>query len=426
MYIEEISRICLNYLRNTYKGFPDKGFVAGGCLANLIWEFKSGNKAIINDIDIFVYKGEYHRQFPESPVLWEGNKSEKLNYLSSKTKLILDYHGITSSKIAKDYYKILYSKRDGIFNFIEYEASSNRPDLILESFDINCTQIGYSIEEDKFYWTNDFEEFIQTGSLKLSNILTPAHSAIRLVKKKFDLKCELDESEIELCKVAISRAYSDINKRVFTDKYGSIFEKYEVILSKHFTKKINEEVTKIFKENDSLPNIDIFELIPINTNIVLDKEEIYDVDRICFADTLLFWYRNIYKNPTNSVVWRNLQILFESKDYIDCQFNIKDIQILSRLLRFAPTSIENLKDLTLSKQIRLVNYLLDKFSYDPIIAICLLENKKIEYDIEVNDDDVLLLELSVRKQIVNNSDRANLIINGIDNPQLLNNDFNLF
>jgi hypothetical protein len=404
MFIEEIGRICLNYLRNTYKGFPDKGFIAGGCLANLVWEFVSGNKAIINDIDVFIYKGELIKDNLSLSLI---NDNDKLSYLSSKSKLIVDYSGICSSRISNDYYKIINSKTNGIFNIIEYKSSSSRKDIILDSFDINCTRIGYSIEEDKFYWKDDFEEFINTGILKLSNLLTPSHSAIRLIKKKIDLNCKLSISEIEMCKIAISRNYTDINKRYFTDKYSDLYEKYKNVLSKHFTKEKNEEVTKLFKYNENLPDIDIFELKPINLNL----EGKSDIDKISYVDTLFFWFRNIYKNEKNSEVWKELDIFFESKDYIDCQFDIKDIKLIGRLIKFAPNSAFNLKGLTLSKQLKIVKNLFKKFSYDPIIAICLLESKKIDHDIDLDDEDILLLELSVRKEITKNDNRLNLILN---------------
>ena len=191
MSLYQFAKSSITYLKDNFGTFPDKGFIAGGSLANLIWEQKSGNVAKINDIDIFIYKGEYKREYEKSTSLWDNDKGEKLNYLSTQKNLIIDYNVITTTRTAKDYYKIISSKRNGIFNLIEYQASSERPDLVLESFDMNCVRVGYSIEEDKFYWDSEFEEFIETGNLKLSNILTPAHSAIRLVKKKVELNCNI-------------------------------------------------------------------------------------------------------------------------------------------------------------------------------------------------------------------------------------------
>jgi hypothetical protein len=54
-----------------------------------------------------------------------------------------------------------------MFNNVKYKSNKIDTDIILRSFDINATKVGYSIEEDKCYWTSDFEDFLKTGELKL-------------------------------------------------------------------------------------------------------------------------------------------------------------------------------------------------------------------------------------------------------------------
>ena len=48
MNIEKLARNAINYIDKTW-GLPDKGFIAGGSISNLIWEEISGTKAIINE-----------------------------------------------------------------------------------------------------------------------------------------------------------------------------------------------------------------------------------------------------------------------------------------------------------------------------------------------------------------------------------------
>jgi len=409
MDLNQLAKNSIDYLKINFGTFPDKGFIAGGSLANLIWEQISGNVAKINDIDIFIYKGEYKREHEKSISLWDNDKGEKLNYLSTKKQLIIDYSGITTTRTAKDYYKIISSGRKGIFNLIEYQASSQRPDLVLDSFDINCVKVGYSIEEDKFYWDSDFEEFIKTGELKLSNILTPAHSAIRLIKKKVELNCNLDLFELDLCKIALTKNYGDINKLYFTEKYGKIFDEYQNILIDHFEKEKTEEITNIFLKNENLPDIDIFKLIPkeIKSEKLLKYEK--EIDSIFWVDTLMFFVRQIMEDDYKKFIWENLTPLFDSKDYIDEKISKEKILFLKRLIKFAPNTTENLKGLKLSEQIKLTDFFFNKFSYDPIIAMSILEMKKLTKK-EFDDDDLLLLELSVRKHIVNEDKRVDKIL----------------
>lgn len=413
MSLVQFAKSSITYLKDNFGTFPDKGFIAGGSLANLIWEQKSGNVAKINDIDIFIYKGEYKRENEKSTSLWDNDKEEKLNYLSSQKNLIIDYSGITTTRTAKDYYKIVSSKRNGIFNLIEYQASSERPDLVLESFDLNCVKIGYSIEEDKFYWDSEFEEFIETGNLKLSNILTPAHSAMRLIKKKVELNCKLSLFELELCKLALLKNYGDINKFYFTDKYGKIFDEYQNILNKHFEKKRTEEISNLFSNSEKLPNLDIYQLVPkgIRSEKLLKYQK--EIDSIYWVDTLMFFIREIMDDDYKTFIWENLPHLFDSKDYIDGKITKDKILFLKRLIKFAPNSIENLKGLKLTEQINLVDYLFNKFSHDPIVAMSILEMKKLTKK-EFDEGDLLLLELSVRKHIVNEDKRIDKILGEVE------------
>ena len=67
----------------------------------------------------------------------------------------------------------------------------------------------------------------------------------------------------------------------------------------------------------------------------------------------------------------------------------------------APKSIINLKGKPLSKQIKILHTLVEKFRHDPIISISILEKIKIEDNVDLDDDmTLLLLELSVRKEIL--------------------------
>ena len=57
MNIDSLIRTAIERIKNNW-GLPERGFVAGGSIANIVWELVSGNEAIINDIDIFHFDGE--------------------------------------------------------------------------------------------------------------------------------------------------------------------------------------------------------------------------------------------------------------------------------------------------------------------------------------------------------------------------------
>ena len=56
MEIELLARKALDIIKTNW-GLPDKGFIAGGSIANIMWELVSGNKAAVNDIDVFLFEG---------------------------------------------------------------------------------------------------------------------------------------------------------------------------------------------------------------------------------------------------------------------------------------------------------------------------------------------------------------------------------
>ena len=113
--------------------------------------------------------------------------------------------------------------------------------------------------------------------------------------------------------------------------------------------------------------------------------------------------RNIYGTDLEDV-WAKVYFFYTDCGYIDIEVSKEDLGLLSRLGNFAPRSIENLKGMKISKQLSLVKKLLDIYKEDPIIAISILEkgNSNLYDDLD-NECNQLLLELSVRKEIVNDT-----------------------
>jgi hypothetical protein len=61
----------------------------------------------------------------------------------------------------------------------------------------------------------------------------------------------------------------------------------------------------------------------------------------------------------------------------------------------------------------LIKTFLDKFKDDPIVAISILESVKVTKDTPLDEDTLLLMELSVRKKIVNDTrNKVGRILNG--------------
>jgi hypothetical protein len=123
--------------------------------------------------------------------------------------------------------------------------------------------------------------------------------------------------------------------------------------------------------------------------------------------------RNIY-NASEELkeMWSKLYYFFQDINYVDKEISKEDLELLSRFSINAPDSIEKLKGLKISEQIEIIKKFLEKFKDDPIIAISILENIKVDKDIILDEKTTLLLELAVRKQIVNDTrGKVNKILN---------------
>lgn len=410
MNIESLGRQAIERIKSEW-GLPKRGFLAGGSIANIVWELVSGNKAVVSDIDIFIFDSLEEK-------INTSNRDTLFNYQEKETKYYEDYTGMCFNTYTKDFYSIIEAERDGMFNNIRYKSNTEDPSLIIKSFDINSTRIGYSIEKDELYWTSEFEEFLKTGDLKVTNLMTPSHTAIRIVKKSKDLNVKLDEFEFKLIQYTLSCNFQDRIKLRFRERYLDLYKEYSDILKDYFTIKRDieaEDYVKIHYQKE----VQLFYLSP--KSVTDSSDEVSEFDRLMYSHRLelfkedeninlifkssdfLFYMRNIYGKEELSKLWKKLYFYFNDVNYIDKEVSMEDIELLCRFSENAPNAIENLKGYKLSEQISIIKKFLDNYKEDPIIAISILENVKVNKDIELDEQTSLLLELSVRKQIVNDT-----------------------
>lgn len=419
MNIESLGRQAIDRIKSEW-GLPLHGFVAGGSIANIVWELVSGNKAIVNDIDIFIFDGIEENL--------DTDKKSLFNYQEKETKYFEDYSGMNFNNYTKDFYSITETERDEIFNTIKYKSNTSDPSLIIKSFDINATRIGYDIDNDKLYWTSEFEEFLRTGELKITNLMTPSHTAVRIAKKSHELKAKLDEFEFKLCQYAVQYRFIDRIKLRFKERYLEMCREYKDILSKYFNLSRDLE-TEEYVFSKTGENVELYYLVVKDDRTKDEKaldqfeqvsyyysQHIFqdeNLNRIFKSTDFIFYMRNIYnKDKALKDLWSKLYYFFTDVHYIDREIKTEDIELLERFSKYAPGSIDNLKGFKLSEQIDIIKKFLDKFKEDPIIAISILESTKVDKDIILDEQTMLLLELSVRKKIVNDTrGKVNKILN---------------
>lgn len=421
MNIESLGRQAIDRIKSEW-GLPLHGFVAGGAIANIVWELVSGNKAVVNDIDIFVFDG-IEKEL-------DNNKKSLFNYQEKETKYYEDYNGMNFNNYTKDFYSIVESERDDMFNIIKYKSNTSDSSLIIKSFDINATRIGYDIDNDKLYWTPEFEDFLKTGELKVSNLMTPSHTAVRIAKKSKELNAKLDEFEFKLIQYALTYRFIDRIKLRFRERYLEMCKDHKDILSQYFQMSRDLEMED-FVFTKTGEKVELYYLVAreVKTevkevSITNDFEKIIysqlpnifedeNLNKIFKSTDFLFYMRNIYgKDQDLKDMWSKLYYFFNDVHYIDREVSQEDMDLLQRFGKYAPGSIENLKGLKMSEQIEIIKKFLDKFKEDPIIAISILESVKVDKDIILDEQTMLLLELSVRKKIINDTrGKVNKILN---------------
>jgi len=394
MNLDKLFRDSITEIKSKWV-LPKTGFLSGGSLANLVWEKVSGNKAVINDIDI------YHLH----SIIDKANEEElrqKQNFQKKDKIVYEDYSGISINFKLSSFYIIEKVSTNGILNEIEYKSNTEDPKIIIESFDINCCQIGYDLATDKFYWTKEFEEFLTTGEIRLVNLSSPAHSAMRLVKKQIDLNTKLPELELDIIAYTLQNgSFLDTIKQRFKQRYADMFEKYMSGLESRFELNRDEELELHLQMNKNVHD-KIYALKPKVNGLNIDPAQKIGLH---LSKDFLFWVRNIFGNFELEKMWYKLHLVFDYnlgiKNYLDYKPTEKEINFFNRLLVNASDCVRHLSGFPLSRQMYIVNTIFDKFKDDPIVAISILETHCIDYNIDLeNDMDLLLLELSVRKKIL--------------------------
>lgn len=417
MNIEQLAANALNKIKTTW-GLPKSGFIAGGSLANLIWEEVSGNKAVVNDIDVFLLHDivdEKDYQIDKDNYLYQ--------YNDANVNIFETYAGIAYHTVTKQYYSILESEKDGMFNYIKYVSNVSTPQIILDSFDINCTQVGYSIEEDRFYWTKDFINFLETKDLKVVNINTPSHTAIRIVKKKDELKANLSNYELDIIRYLLSDISGISNYKIrFQERYLELYKDYIDILSEYFWLEKDLETMNFLKLNRN-KEINLWKLKGNSQPSEFTKAYIDSRATNITRYNFLFFVRNILGNELLQEIWNKLALTIEREDYFDGLENLKsdDIDLVARLLNYAPQTCINLQGVKLKEQVELVKKVLSIYKEDPLIGISILEKHNIR-NLELTEDNLLLLELGVRKEIVNDTrGKVDRIMNKPEPKKLVSN-----
>ena len=229
---------------------PDRGFLAGGAVANTLLRMKNGkgihddNLFPINDLDIFV-EADHENIQGNTPI---------------RTKELVLQEGYHAGDIGYDdasNYRILEVLRDGLLNTIVIskiiDIQNNKDYMyILNGFDFNCCQVGIDLSTGNIFYTPHFAEFFKTNQLDITAMYTPGHTAIRLFKKIKELNCYCD---VDKCMEILSQPLiHSIRWRLMPRQWGFYFShKYKDMFMEYFTQiKPYFKMVKFFDDQKDL------------------------------------------------------------------------------------------------------------------------------------------------------------------------------
>ena len=203
---------------------PNYGLVCGGSVCNTLLSLLDDKSYPINDIDLFL---------SEDPITFINKNLKNIAFSEDKTyEYLLAF---------QETYHVVESIRNGLLNYVFYKLDGPlHTDLnlmVLEAFDINCCQIGIDLSTLAIHSTPEFNKFVEDRELKITTTLTPAHTAIRIVKKAKELNVKLDKST-EFKKLFQFFSSHKNNKKctlLFGRKYMNMYYEYREDLLLYFS-----------------------------------------------------------------------------------------------------------------------------------------------------------------------------------------------
>lgn len=185
---------------------PTVGVVAGQAVASACYELLEIGAGPFKDLDVFVLNltganGNQLRPVFESDTQ-EGSALFYNSRIRSNSKLPIPTLMRTAPSqsdetliqpLDKPGYQLLISyqsKQNPYWNVIELAPLDKTPfgaAQILDGFDINACCIALDLETQKVVWTDEFESFTFRPELEVINLTTPAHTALRLLRKHGEL-----------------------------------------------------------------------------------------------------------------------------------------------------------------------------------------------------------------------------------------------
>jgi len=228
---------------------PENGVVAGQAVASVYSELLGVGTGPINDVDVFCYDNESN---PTSNIRVRGFGANIIDWRYTDPG-VYD-HMVFHLDEPQSYYGVGGVTRSGLLNVVSIffgdnldparfrvgasSLSSAFGHVIIQGFDLNCTGVGITLDSHELVVTRDFLDFLATKQLRVTQVHTPAHTAIRLAKKTRDIPWAYVDLDAEMTLLACAIATADTAPRkrsvLFTSVHKRRFKAVSRIAGQYF------------------------------------------------------------------------------------------------------------------------------------------------------------------------------------------------
>lgn len=163
---------------------PLSGVVAGQAVASAIDDLWGPGGGVYNDIDVFI---------PVVPGSMRGTKAaEPPTRFTPRYVETADYGAMQRFLRSVGTYQLETTVRRELVNrvYISLAGELRMADhglRVISSFDLNCCRVAVDIRSGRLTWDHHYEAYLRTRQLRIVTVHTPAHTFLRLLKKRQEL-----------------------------------------------------------------------------------------------------------------------------------------------------------------------------------------------------------------------------------------------
>lgn len=381
MNTEQLIKKAAGELKEKYN-LPSNGFLSGSALAFTVLSYLTGKTYDYSDVDVF------HVNFKVSQSYVLEKAKEKRNYID-RTKAI---KYVAYCWHRDNFIDIEDVSEDGMLNTIVYNTSlSNFTDLMSIFFDINCVSCAYDLAEGKALFTSEFEEFLESKILKVTNYIYKIKTALRMIKKSEDTGLKMEKDALDKIAFYSSKSLYGMPCYYLLPKYFKIFMDNRQELENYFTltKTVNrmKNLKRSYDKDGFSLNI-LKSYNPTSQNIYSTEDVdhfYYDVRDNIFLSSLLTNFFLFYKNRQ----------FIENVNFVEVGEYKEELRLISRLHKDIKGDINACYGTDILEVLKCIRMLYQYFDYTYDKMLHFIQHNTINIDYRLSAENMTLVELKV-------------------------------